>query len=163
MNRARPKVLGRVQIVAPDDAPQVMAAVTNPQMTARAERVFLIDVEAYDWNCPQHITPRYTVGDIAPSIERYESRIRGLENAIVGAGASLPALSQKTRGLATPRRFVVSSMTHQCVAVSAVTAFTSTSPARAISIRRGFSASGVSRTRSMCSMPRSCAAPATRT
>ena len=35
--------------------------------------------------------------------------------------------------------------------------------ARAISIRRGFSASGVSRTRSMCSIPCSCTAPETRT
>jgi hypothetical protein len=37
-----------------------LAQVELPDYTARVERVVIIDVVAFDWNCPQHITRRYT-------------------------------------------------------------------------------------------------------
>jgi hypothetical protein len=43
------------------------------------ERVFVIHVEAYDWNCPQHITPRYSVEELRDGMKDVEKRIQTLE------------------------------------------------------------------------------------
>jgi hypothetical protein len=43
------------------------------------ERGFLIKIAAYDWNCPQHITPRFTQAEMAPVIEALRKRIADLE------------------------------------------------------------------------------------
>jgi hypothetical protein len=47
--------------------PALLARLAVPGYPARAERAVLIAVEAYDWNCPQHITPRYTLDEIEAS------------------------------------------------------------------------------------------------
>ncbi len=63
-NRTRLKLLGRVRLIGPDEL-ELMAALEVPDYRAPVERGFLIHVEAFDWNCPQHITPRYTAPEIA--------------------------------------------------------------------------------------------------
>jgi hypothetical protein len=63
-NRTRLKILGRARVVALDDA-AALARFTVPDYRARVERGLLIEVAAFDWNCPQHITPRYTIDEIA--------------------------------------------------------------------------------------------------
>jgi uncharacterized protein len=79
VNRARLKLIGRVRAAPLADAPQVPAALDDPKLHARAERLLIIEVEAYDWNCPQYIEPRYTSADIAPAITRLQTRIAELE------------------------------------------------------------------------------------
>ncbi len=81
------KMRGRARIMAPADAPRVIAAMTDPKLISRVERGIAIDVEADDWNCQQHITQRYTAEDLAPVILRYEARIKALELVINGQGA----------------------------------------------------------------------------
>jgi hypothetical protein len=53
-----------------------------PDYKAVIERVFVIHIEAYDWNCPQHITPRYTADEIREAVHAVEenSKILELEN-----------------------------------------------------------------------------------
>jgi predicted pyridoxine 5'-phosphate oxidase superfamily flavin-nucleotide-binding protein len=64
-NRRRLKLLGRLRFIDVSGAdPQLIAAVELPDYRARVERVGVIDVEAFDWNCPQHITQRYTRAEI---------------------------------------------------------------------------------------------------
>lgn len=63
-NRRRLKLLGRVRLVDADDA-DTMARLEVPTYRARVERGLLIEVAAFDWNCPQHITPRYTAAELA--------------------------------------------------------------------------------------------------
>ena len=60
-NRRRLKILGhmRVEDGRSDEATD-LAKVALPEYKARVERVVFIDVVAFDWNCPQHITRRYT-------------------------------------------------------------------------------------------------------
>lgn len=58
-NRTRLKLLGRVQIIDLDDS-ETLAKLEDDDYRARVERGFIIRVEAFDWNCPQHITPRYS-------------------------------------------------------------------------------------------------------
>jgi len=65
-NRRRLKVLGHMRV---EDAAivssEVLAQVGDPDYRARVERVVTIDVDAFDWNCPQHITRRYTESEFA--------------------------------------------------------------------------------------------------
>lgn len=86
--RTRLKLLGRVRTVDSKANPDLAAALIDPAYKAAPERAFLIDVEAFDWNCPQHITPRYTLEDIAPSVEALKARIAELESELTAARRS---------------------------------------------------------------------------
>ena len=59
-NQARLKVIGHAQISEPPESPGDSDPITAVSYRATIERVFTIDVLAYDWNCSQHITPRYS-------------------------------------------------------------------------------------------------------
>ena len=60
-NRRRLKILGHLRVEsAKDVSPKDLAAVQLGDYRAQVERVFYIDIAAFDWNCPQHITQRYT-------------------------------------------------------------------------------------------------------
>jgi len=61
-NRRRVKVWGRAAFV--EDDPALLEAVSDPDYRAAPQRVLVFHVEAWDVNCPQHITPRYTVDEI---------------------------------------------------------------------------------------------------
>jgi predicted pyridoxine 5'-phosphate oxidase superfamily flavin-nucleotide-binding protein len=63
-NRTRLKLFGRVRLVGLHES-ELLATLALDNYRARTERGFIIHVEAYDWNCPQHITPRYTESDVA--------------------------------------------------------------------------------------------------
>ena len=88
--RARLKLLGRMRAVEAGAEPDVVARVTDPGYKARVERAFVISVEAFDWNCPQHITPRFTAADLAPSVNAMRARIAELEAALAQRGAPAP-------------------------------------------------------------------------
>jgi predicted pyridoxine 5'-phosphate oxidase superfamily flavin-nucleotide-binding protein len=64
-NRRRLKIFGRIRVVDVEDDPTLGARLAVPGYRAVVERTFLIKVEAFDWNCPQHITPRFTQDEIA--------------------------------------------------------------------------------------------------
>lgn len=63
-NRRRLKIWGRARIVHEADAPDLIAQLEVPDYRARVERGMLITVEALDWNCPQHITRRYSEAEM---------------------------------------------------------------------------------------------------
>ncbi len=62
--QTRLKIWAKVKIVALDDDPELLASVTDAEYGASLERVLVFQVQAYDWNCPQHITPRFTLAEI---------------------------------------------------------------------------------------------------
>lgn len=69
--RRRLKIWGRVHIVHEKDEPDRVAQLEVPAYRARVERGVLITVEAFEWNCPQHITPRYTEAEFQPRIQQW--------------------------------------------------------------------------------------------
>lgn len=77
--QARLKILGRVDVLEGADAEPWLGRVRVPGYKAVIERVFVVHVEAFDWNCPQHITPRYTAAEIQAAIGPLEARVRELE------------------------------------------------------------------------------------
>ncbi|YBV94583.1 pyridoxamine 5'-phosphate oxidase family protein (plasmid) [Phyllobacteriaceae bacterium JZ32] len=64
-NRRRLKIWARARIVHEDEEPELLRRLEMPAYRARVERAVLMSVEAFDWNCPQHITPRFTEEEIA--------------------------------------------------------------------------------------------------
>lgn len=85
-NRRRLKVLGRVRVVDGGEDPALLSQLEAPDYRARLERAFVITVEAFDWNCPQHITPRFTHAEIEQTVGALKVRIAELEAAL-GEGA----------------------------------------------------------------------------
>lgn len=64
-NRRRLKLMGHARVVAADQDPPLVASARVAGYRAVVERAIIIEVAAFDWNCPQHITPRYTAAEIA--------------------------------------------------------------------------------------------------
>lgn len=64
-NRRRLKIMGRVRFAEKSAEPELLEQLTVPNIGGRVDRGIIIHVEAWDWNCPQHITPRYTEEEIA--------------------------------------------------------------------------------------------------
>lgn len=75
-NRARLKMYGRAQTT---EDPATLKRLAPPDYPARVERGILIAVEAFDWNCPQHITRRFAEDDVARAILPLQQRIEELE------------------------------------------------------------------------------------
>lgn len=91
-NRQRLKILGRVRVVEELDNPELIARLEVPAYRARVERGLVIRVEAYDWNCPQHITPRYSEAEISPLLEPLAEENRQLKAKLTVAGSAPPAI-----------------------------------------------------------------------
>ena len=77
--QARLKILGHVEIFEGAKAENWLARIRVAGYKAVIERVFVIHIEAYDWNCPQHITPRYTAEEIREAMHATEEKLSTLE------------------------------------------------------------------------------------
>ena len=78
-NRRRLKLLGRAHAIDAGEDSALIDSLGDAAYRARAERAVVIRVEAFDWNCPQHITPRFSAMELEPDIEALRARIRELE------------------------------------------------------------------------------------
>jgi predicted pyridoxine 5'-phosphate oxidase superfamily flavin-nucleotide-binding protein len=85
-NRRRLKIWARARLVHREDDPELLARLEDPTYPAKVERAVVMTIEAVDWNCPQHITPRYTQDEIGRLVAPLQNRIAELE----AAGASCP-------------------------------------------------------------------------
>ncbi len=82
-NRTRLKLLGRVR--ATEDR-AVLARLAPPGYPAKVERGFLVEVAGFDWNCPQHITPRFALGEVEAAVQPLRARIAELEARLRASG-----------------------------------------------------------------------------
>jgi len=78
-NQARLKILAHVEMrdIAADS--ELAGRLAVPGYKAKLERACLLTLEAFDWNCPQHITPRYTIDEIQAAAAPLQARIAQLE------------------------------------------------------------------------------------
>jgi predicted pyridoxine 5'-phosphate oxidase superfamily flavin-nucleotide-binding protein len=88
--RARLKILARAEIVELKGDPALYNLLYLSDYKFKPERMMVLHIEAYDWNCPQHITPRYTVEDI-------EAAFAGQPNQIATLKAEVKALKNKLK------------------------------------------------------------------
>jgi|HubBroStandDraft_6_1064221.scaffolds.fasta_scaffold02074_7 predicted pyridoxine 5'-phosphate oxidase superfamily flavin-nucleotide-binding protein len=79
-NQTRLKILGHAEIHEHDDvAPELIEQMRTAEPNAIVERAILIHVSGFDWNCPQHITPRYTLAELDPTLAPLRKRLAALE------------------------------------------------------------------------------------
>jgi predicted pyridoxine 5'-phosphate oxidase superfamily flavin-nucleotide-binding protein len=79
-NQTRLKILGHAEIHEHDDvAPELIEQMRTAEPNAIVERAMLIHVSGFDWNCPQHITPRYTLAELDPTLAPLRKRLAALE------------------------------------------------------------------------------------
>lgn len=78
-NRRRLKLYAHTTAVSADDEPELSALVQTPGYRGLPERILKFRIVGFDWNCPQHITERYTLGDVETVTRRYRERIVELE------------------------------------------------------------------------------------
>ena len=76
-NRRRVKIWGRAIVVDNDDT--LTKEVADEAYAAKPERVIVIKVDAWDVNCPQHITPRYSEAESEPRVRGLTDRVAELE------------------------------------------------------------------------------------
>ena len=81
--RERLKILGHAQVLDAREHPDLVEKSAPPGgHAAKVERVFVIDVLSFDWNCPKYITPRYTADEVQTAMEPLKARIRQLEEKL---------------------------------------------------------------------------------
>ena len=83
VHRQRLKFLGHLRFIEVAEAdPAIMRQVELPDYKARVERVAVIDVAAFDWNCPQHISQRFTLEQVEAASRPLHERIARLEEQL---------------------------------------------------------------------------------
>ncbi|RZT25883.1 hypothetical protein EV589_1631 [Mycobacterium sp. BK558] len=78
-HRRRLKIFGHARIVTADEDADLLRSLSDDSYDAVVERAVVVAVEAYDWNCPQHITPRFTVAELDSALAPTRSRLAALE------------------------------------------------------------------------------------
>ena len=89
--RTRLKILAKAEIVELKNDDSLFEFLDLGEYKFRPERMMVLHIEAYDWNCPQHITPRYTVEDIEAAFAPQRNQIIALQNEVKELKAKLSA------------------------------------------------------------------------
>jgi predicted pyridoxine 5'-phosphate oxidase superfamily flavin-nucleotide-binding protein len=86
--RARVKVWGRARVV--EDDPGLLARLVEPGYKARVERAIVIEIQAWDINCRQHIPQKFDAADVEAAISKLQQRVAELarENASLREAAA---------------------------------------------------------------------------
>jgi len=78
-NRTRLKLLGHARVLDAREHPELVDQLVPEALRRKVERLFLIRVISYDWNCPQYITPRFTATEMENYAAPLKARIAELE------------------------------------------------------------------------------------
>ena len=81
-NRTRLKIIGHARTEDAKEHPELFATVADPEVTRVVERFVFIEVVSFDWNCPQYITPRYTLEESEALIALLKKRIAEFEGGL---------------------------------------------------------------------------------
>ncbi|MFZ5503417.1 MAG: pyridoxamine 5'-phosphate oxidase family protein [Pseudomonadota bacterium] len=106
-NRRRLKIWGTTRITHEADEPELIARLVIPDYRARVERGILIHVEAIEWNCPQHITPRYSEAEVDHAMRPLLEENKRLREQVFQHEASKGNVPEKPLG-SGPLALVVS-------------------------------------------------------
>lgn len=80
--RARLKIYANAKIVDLKENEELYNLLKPTDYKFKPERMMVFEIQAYDWNCPQHITPRYTTEEIEEALLPQKEYIKNLENKI---------------------------------------------------------------------------------
>ncbi|QBR71780.1 pyridoxamine 5-phosphate oxidase [Beijerinckiaceae bacterium] len=96
-NRRRLKILAHIEIRDIHESPDLAQRLALPGYKGRPERAILLHLDAFDWNCPQHITPRFTTAEVEVAMAPLHARLAQLETENQSLRAQL-AGSLETKG-----------------------------------------------------------------
>lgn len=77
--RTRLKIYAHAEVLTLDAEPDLTQMLSPQGYRARPERLFRLRLDAFDWNCPRHITPRFTEAEITEAIRPLRDRLAELE------------------------------------------------------------------------------------
>lgn len=78
-SRSRLKIYAHVEKLAAEDDPDLTARITDGAYNGRLERIFRLTLASFDWNCQQHITPRFTQAEVIAAVDPLRKRLDQLE------------------------------------------------------------------------------------
>ena len=78
-HRRRLKIYAHIEARDLAADPELAAKLTLPDYRAKVERGLIMHLAAFDWNCPQHITPRFSEAELAPALAPIRARLEALE------------------------------------------------------------------------------------
>jgi predicted pyridoxine 5'-phosphate oxidase superfamily flavin-nucleotide-binding protein len=88
-NKRRLKLYAKAEIVELKDNPELFQNLDLEDYKFQPERMMVFNIEAFDWNCPQHITPRFTVEEVEEALKPQYEHIKNLEAEITELKAKL--------------------------------------------------------------------------
>lgn len=62
--KQRLKIWAHATVQFAEDVPELVADLADENYPVKIERVFTLEIQGFDWNCPKYITPRYTIEEI---------------------------------------------------------------------------------------------------
>jgi predicted pyridoxine 5'-phosphate oxidase superfamily flavin-nucleotide-binding protein len=98
-HRTRLKLLGHARVLDAREHPELVDQLAPESLRSKVQRLFLIQVISYDWNCPQYITPRFTAAEVEKHTAPLKARIAELEAQLAardgnGGGSAMTAISK---------------------------------------------------------------------
>ncbi len=97
-NRRRLKLLGRVRVLQSKQSEEIAALLDTDYLT-QVERGYIVTVEGFDWNCPQHITPRFSLAEVRAQLAATEASPAGtVAPTAVGTSRGMPAAGSAVLG-----------------------------------------------------------------
>ena len=81
-HRTRLKLYATAEVVPLESAPDLVERLMPAGFKARPRRLIKLHMEAYDWNCPQHITPRFTQEELVDALDAQRDYVEGLEHEV---------------------------------------------------------------------------------
>ena len=104
-NRRRLKLYAHVEARDLAANSELAAELALPGYRAKVERGLVIHLAAFDWNCPQHIVPRFSEAELEPALAPLRARLEALETENQALRAELTASRQPpgSPGMSTPK------------------------------------------------------------
>ena len=86
-HRTRLKLLGHARVLDAREHPELADQLAPELLRSKVERLVLIQIISYDWNCPQYITPRFTPAEVEEYVAPLKARIAQLEAQLASRDA----------------------------------------------------------------------------
>jgi uncharacterized protein len=104
-NRRRLKLYAQVEAKDLAADSELATKLTLPGYKAKVERALVIHLASFDWNCPQHITPRFSEAELQPALQPFRARLEELEAENKALRDQLAAIRQPagSPGTGTPK------------------------------------------------------------
>ena len=97
-HRTRLKLLGHARVLDAREHRELVEQLAPETLRKKVERLFLIQIISYDWNCPQYITPRFTAAEVEDYVAPLKARIADLEAQLAAREKSrIPRLEDEQK------------------------------------------------------------------